>query len=111
MNRRQFLKLGAVTGGVFALGGAMRMAGRSAFAQSSAPPIVDRLVMTNVVDNIYDVCAKGGRLDTITVERIRGSIGVASPAAEHGLADHLEATRGSERREILLYLPLTERDL
>ncbi|PYO18001.1 MAG: hypothetical protein DMD85_22285, partial [Candidatus Rokuibacteriota bacterium] len=55
MNRRQFLKLGAVTGGVFALGGAIRTGGRSAFAQSAAPPIVDRLVMTNVVDNIYDV--------------------------------------------------------
>jgi TAT (twin-arginine translocation) pathway signal sequence len=32
MNRRQLLKLGAVTGGVFALGGAMRTGGRSAFA-------------------------------------------------------------------------------
>ena len=40
-------------------------------------------------------------LDTITVERIRGSIGVASPAAEHGLAYHLVSTRGSEQREIL----------
>src|SRR2546428_3311165 len=108
MNRRQFLKLGAVTGGVFALGGAMRMAGRSAFAQSSAPPIVDRLVMTNVVDNIYDVFAKAGKLDTITVERIRTSIGVPSPAAEHGLAYHLDSTRGSERREILLDFSLTE---
>ena len=108
MNRRQFLKLGAVTGGVFALGGAMRMADRSAFAQSSAPPIVDRLVMTNVVDNIYDVFAKAGKLDTITVERIRTSIGVPSPAAEHGLAYHLDSTRGSERREILLDFSLTE---
>src|SRR5437870_5430699 len=82
MNRRQFLKLGAVTGGVFALGGSIRAGGRSAFAQSAALPIVERLVMTNVVDNIYDVFAKGGKLDTITVERMRGSIGVASPAAE-----------------------------
>src|SRR6266571_6246207 len=111
MNRRQFLKLGAVTGGVFALGGAMRMAGRSAFAQSSAPPIVDRLVMTNVVDNIYDVFAKAGKLDTITVERIRTSIGGPSPAAEHGLAYHLESLRGSERRDILLDFSLTERNL
>src|SRR5262249_31300587 len=111
MNRRQFLKLGAVTGGVFELGGAMRIRGRSAFAQSTTPPIVDRLVMTNVVDNIYDVFAKAGKLDTITVERIRGSIGVPSPAAEHGLAYHLESTRGSDRREILLDFSLTERTL
>src|SRR4029450_10433948 len=96
MERRQFLKLGVVTGGVFALGGAMRPGGRSAFAQSTATPIVDRLVLTNVVDNIYDVFAKGGTLDTITVERMRGSIGVASPAAEHGLAYHLESAGGGE---------------
>jgi len=111
MNRRRFLKLGAVTGGVFALGGAMRTGGRPVFAQSTAPPTVDRLVMTNVVDNIYDVFAKDGRLDTITVERIRGSIGVPSPVAEHGLAYHLDSTRGSEHREILLDFALTERNL
>src|SRR4029450_14007802 len=100
MERRQFLTLGVGTGGVFALGGAMRPGGRSAFAQSTATPIVDRLVMTNVVDNIYDVFAKGGTLDTITVERMRGSIGVASPAAEHGLAYHLESARGGAPRRI-----------
>ena len=43
MNRRQFLKLGAVTGGVFALGGVTRIASRSASAQSGAVPTVDRL--------------------------------------------------------------------
>ena len=111
MNRRQFLALGAVTGGVFALGGVMRTGGRFALAQTAAPPTVDRLVMTNVVDNIYDVFAKSGKLDTITVDRVRSSIGVASPAAEHGLAYHLESTRGSERREILLDFSLTERVL
>jgi 7,8-dihydropterin-6-yl-methyl-4-(beta-D-ribofuranosyl)aminobenzene 5'-phosphate synthase len=110
MNRRQFLKLGAATGGVFALGGAMRTASRSAVAQST-PPVVDRLVMTNVVDNIYDIFAKAGKLDTITVERTRASIGGASPAAEHGLAYHLESMHGSERREILLDFSLTERTL
>ena len=108
MNRRQFLALGAVTGGVFAFGRTMRSGGRPAFAQSSSTPVVDRLVMTNVVDNIYDVFAKDGKLDTITVERIRSSIGVPSPAAEHGLAYHLESTRGSERREILLDFSLTQ---
>src|SRR5215470_120358 len=111
MNRRRFLKLGAVTGGVFALGGAMRTGGRPVFAQSTIPPTVDRLVITNVVDNIYDVFAKAGKLDTITVERIRGSIGVPSPVAEHGLAYHLGSTRGSEHREILLDFALTERNL
>jgi len=54
MNRRQFLKLGAVTGGAVALGGVMRVAGCLALAQSSAMPTVDRLVLTTAVDNVYD---------------------------------------------------------
>jgi 7,8-dihydropterin-6-yl-methyl-4-(beta-D-ribofuranosyl)aminobenzene 5'-phosphate synthase len=109
MNRRQFLTLGAVTGGVFALGGVTRIAGRSASAQSRVPT-VDRLVMTNVVDNIYDIFAKGGRLDTITVERT--PLGAGAPLlAEHGLAYQLESTRGGELREVLLDFSLTELNL
>jgi 7,8-dihydropterin-6-yl-methyl-4-(beta-D-ribofuranosyl)aminobenzene 5'-phosphate synthase len=108
MQRRQFLILGAAATSTFALSGGARLV-RHAAAQS-APPSVDRLVMTCVVDNIYDVFAKGGRLDTITVQRTpltRGS----SLLAEHGLAYHLESTRGAERREILLDFALTERNL
>lgn len=108
MQRRQFLILGAAATSTFALSGGARLV-RHAAAQS-APPSVDRLVMTCVVDNIYDIFAKGGRLDTITVQRTpltRGS----SLLAEHGLAYHLESTRGAERREILLDFALTERNL
>jgi len=101
MNRRQFLKLGAVTGGTVALGGVWRMGGRAALAQSGAVPTVDRLVMTSVVDNIYDIFAKGGKLDTITVQRTPPP-GGRPLLAEHGLAYHLESIRGAERREILL---------
>jgi 7,8-dihydropterin-6-yl-methyl-4-(beta-D-ribofuranosyl)aminobenzene 5'-phosphate synthase len=101
MNRRQVLKLGAVTGGAVALGGAWRLGGRPAAAQSSAVPTVDRLVMTTVVDNIYDIFAKGGKLDTITVQRTPPPLG-RPLVAEHGLAYHLESVRGQERREILL---------
>jgi TAT (twin-arginine translocation) pathway signal sequence len=43
MNRRQVLKLGAVTGGAVALGGVWRLGGRPALAQSGAMPTVDRL--------------------------------------------------------------------
>ncbi|HEV2055332.1 MAG TPA: MBL fold metallo-hydrolase [Methylomirabilota bacterium] len=101
MNRRQFLKLGAVTGGAVALGGVTRIGSRAALAQSGAVPTVDRLVMTNVVDNIYDIFAKGGKLDTITVQRTPPPAGHPL-LAEHGLAYHLESIRGPERREILL---------
>jgi 7,8-dihydropterin-6-yl-methyl-4-(beta-D-ribofuranosyl)aminobenzene 5'-phosphate synthase len=110
MNRRQVLKLGAVTGGVFALGGMTRMGGRRASAQSVAVPTVDRLVMTNVVDNIYDIFAKGGQLDSLTVQRTPLAAGAAL-LAEHGLAYHLESLRGGERREVLLDFSLTELNL
>jgi len=69
MNRRQLLTLGAVASGTYAMDGFSRLGRRPAGAQISAPPTVDRLVLTNVVDNIYDVFAKGGRLDAITVQR------------------------------------------
>ena len=52
MHRRQFLKLGAIASGTFALGGVGRIGSRAASAQSGMVPTVDRLVMTNVVDNI-----------------------------------------------------------
>jgi metal-dependent hydrolase (beta-lactamase superfamily II) len=62
---------------------------------------VDRLIMTNVVDNIYDIFAKGGKLDTITVQRAPFAFGVATPLAEFELAYHLESLRGAERREVI----------
>ena len=111
MERRQFLRLGAVASGVVALGGIGRGRRGIAAAQSVAIPTVDRLVMTNVVDNIYDIFAKGGKLDTITVQRAPFSFGVATPVAEFGLAYHLESLRGAERREVLLDFSLTEKNL
>jgi len=106
MNRRHFLTLGAVASGTFALGGVTRLGGRPAVAQPSAPPTVDRLVLTNVVDNFYDVFARGGRLDTLTVERT--PLGPSPLLAEHGLAYHIDSTRGGERRQILLDFALTD---
>src|SRR5438445_94189 len=110
MKRREFLKLGAVATGTFAVAGTLRVGGRAALAQSGAVPAVDRLVMTNVVDNVYDIFAKGGKLDTISVQRTPLERG-GTLLAEHGLAYHLESLRGSERREVLLDFSLTERNL
>jgi 7,8-dihydropterin-6-yl-methyl-4-(beta-D-ribofuranosyl)aminobenzene 5'-phosphate synthase len=110
MRRREFLTLGAIAGTTFAVGGVLRTGGRVASAQSASVPGVDRLVLTNVVDNIYDIFAKGGKLDTIAVERAPGIAG-RTLLAEHGLAYHLESFRGGERREILLDFAFTERSL
>ena len=95
MHRRQVLALGAIGSGVFALAGLTRLGSRGAVAQTVPVPTVDRLVMTNVVDNVYDIFAKGGKLDTVTVQR--APLSVQAPLlAEHGLAYHLESVRGSE---------------
>src|SRR5262245_34909163 len=92
------------------MGGLTRFGGR-AVAQSPSVPTVDRLVMTNIVDNVYDVFAKAGKLESISVERAGLRIGADSLLAEHGLAYHLESVRGPERRQILLDFSLTERNL
>ena len=109
MNRRQLLKLGFVASGTFAVAGLARLGTRTASAQIGSVPTVDRLVLTNVVDNIYDVFAKAGRLDTITVQRT--PVGPAPLLAEHGLAYHIESHRGAEQRQILLDFSLTDINL
>lgn len=106
MNRRRFLTLGVGASGTLALGGGARTGGRPAAARPSTPPTVDRLVLTNVVDNLYDVFARDGRLDTVTLERT--PLGSTTLLAEHGLAYHIECTRGGERRQILLDFGLTD---
>lgn len=111
MNRREFLALGAVSTGIVAIGGLTGIRRGVVSAQTSVPT-VDRLVLTNVVDNIYDIFAKGGKLDMIAVQRTPlGRSGEMQLAAEHGLAYHLESTRGGEKQEILLDFSLTERNL
>ena len=111
MDRRRFLKLSAVATGTFAVGGVTAIARRPARAQTLTVPSVDRLVMTNAVDNLYDVFAKAGKLDTITVQRTPLPTRDWTLLAEHGLAYHLESQRGGERREILLDFSLTELNL
>ncbi len=110
MQRRTFLRLGAITSGALFLGGLGRGGQTSVTAAQSAVPTVDRLIMTNVVDNVYDVFVRGGRMGDVMVQRspLTG-LANASPKllAEHGLAYHLESTRGAERAEILLDFGLT----
>jgi hypothetical protein len=51
MHRREFLKLGAVAGGTILLGGAGRFG--SSLDAPREIPTTDRLVLTNVVDNVF----------------------------------------------------------
>ncbi len=77
-------------------------------------PVVDQLILTCVVDNSYDIFAKGGKFGALTVHRTPVPYPYGSGAmllAEHGLAYHLESTRGAERKQILLDFSLTTRSL
>lgn len=114
MERRRFLKLGMVMGGTIVLGGVNRFGRSLARAAGTAIPTVDQLVMTNTVDNIYDVFAKGGKMGDVMVQRtpLPSPMGSAPMLlAEFGLAYHLESVRGAERKEILLDFSLLERSL
>jgi nitrous oxide reductase len=86
MNRRQFLKLSALAGGAIAFGGPARGWWSTATAQPATVPTVDRVVMTVVVDNVYDIFAKGGKLGTITVQGapfVRAGTRCASTVSRH----------------------------
>ncbi|MGH9514807.1 MAG: MBL fold metallo-hydrolase [Terriglobales bacterium] len=112
MHRREFLKLGAISGGTVLLGGTGRFG--SLWAANKEIPTVDRLVMTNMVDNVYDIFAKGGKIGNIAVTRNNlpfPSGSDVSLLSEHGLAFHLQSFRGAEEKQILLDFALTPRTL
>jgi 7,8-dihydropterin-6-yl-methyl-4-(beta-D-ribofuranosyl)aminobenzene 5'-phosphate synthase len=108
MRRREFLKLGVVAGGTVFLGGTGRFG--TLVGAPNEIPSVDRLVLTNLVDNVYDVYAKGGKIGNVTVTRNTLPFPYGSDAmllSEHGLAYHLQSFRGGEEKQILLDFALT----
>jgi 7,8-dihydropterin-6-yl-methyl-4-(beta-D-ribofuranosyl)aminobenzene 5'-phosphate synthase len=114
MERRRFLKLGMVMGGTIVLGDVHRFGQSLASAAGMAIPTVDQLVMTSVVDNIYDVFTKGGKMGDVMVQRTPLPWPVGSRPmllTEHGLAYHLASVRGAERKEILLDFAWTMQSL
>ncbi|MGA7624425.1 MAG: MBL fold metallo-hydrolase [Candidatus Acidiferrales bacterium] len=112
MHRREFLKLGAVASGTILLGGTGRAG--SSLAAPKEIPSADQLVLTNLVDNIYDVFAKGGKIGNLTITRNTLPFPYGSDVSllsEHGLAFHLQSFRGAEEKQILLDFALTPRTL
>src|SRR5260370_10600295 len=112
MHRREILKVGARAGGEILLGGTGGF--RSLLAAPKEIPTVDRLVMTNLVDNIYDIFAKSGKLGNVNVKRNNLPFPYGSDVtllSEHGLAYHLQSFRGAEEKQILLDFALTPHTL
>jgi 7,8-dihydropterin-6-yl-methyl-4-(beta-D-ribofuranosyl)aminobenzene 5'-phosphate synthase len=71
----------------------------------SAPPEVDRLTVTVVVDNFYDALVKSAKVGTIDVMRSGLGLGTDLPRQLHsewGLGLHLQSTRADETRTYLL---------
>jgi hypothetical protein len=110
LNRRGFLVLGAVTGSTFFLGGCGTLGKAPLKAELADVPTVDQLILTSVVDNIYDGFAPANKFDNLTVSRTPNSFQYP-PLAEHGLAFHLVSARGTEHKQVLLDFAFTWRTL
>src|SRR5262249_6475729 len=110
VTRRGFLVLGAVASSTFFMGGCNVRGNAPAKPLLSDVPTVDQLILTAVVDNVYDAFAKAQKTDSLTVQRTPNS-GPSPLLAERGLAFHLASTRGGERKQVLLDFALTWRTL
>lgn len=106
LTRRHFLQAGAVVAGTVFLGGRDWRSGPSAArAQTLALPVVDRLAVRVVVDNVHDVTVPGGKIGNVEVQRVGWGLGPnlgKELHSEFGLGFHLESRRGSETRGYLL---------
>jgi 7,8-dihydropterin-6-yl-methyl-4-(beta-D-ribofuranosyl)aminobenzene 5'-phosphate synthase len=103
------MKLGAVAGGIFVVGGWSRLGAAARAAVPLAIPTVERLILTSAVDNVYDAILAGQRFGNVDVQRL--PLRTTPPAAEHGLALHLDSFRGDERRQVLVDFGLTSQSL
>lgn len=95
--RRDFLRTGAVLGGVVVLGAPLAPFASPARASLSNVPVVDRLTVTGLVDAYFDLLARNEQRPTMQVKRGRGLI-----HAQHGLSLFLESTRGGETKHAML---------
>jgi len=122
LSRRDALRLGALAGGVLLTGSLMGCDSEPAAAKAtghqpgsgdatavrvsdSAPPVVDRLAITVVVDNYYDAITKSAKVGTVDVARSGLALGNDLPRqlkSEWGLGLHLQSTRADETRTYLL---------
>lgn len=127
LSRRDVLRLGALFGGTLLAGGTLmgcdsKSAGAKATAKGvahqpgsgdavalrpgeGAPPVVDRVTVTVVVDSYYDGTSKTDKVGNVKVERTGLAHGEELPRqlkSEWGLGLHLASARADETRNYLL---------
>jgi 7,8-dihydropterin-6-yl-methyl-4-(beta-D-ribofuranosyl)aminobenzene 5'-phosphate synthase len=127
LSRRDVLRLGALFGGTLLAGGTlMGCDSKTASAKGttkgfvhspgsgdaaplrpgeSAPPLVDRVTVTVVVDSYYDGTSKIDKVGNVKVERTGLAHGEQLPRqlrSEWGLGMHLTSAQGDETRNYLL---------
>jgi 7,8-dihydropterin-6-yl-methyl-4-(beta-D-ribofuranosyl)aminobenzene 5'-phosphate synthase len=127
LSRRDVLRLGAVAGGALIAGTLAGCESKSSAAKApehqpgsgdaaalrisdSAPPVVDRLAVTVVVDSVFDALVKSAKVGSVDVMRSGLGLGPDLPRqlqSQWGLGLHLQSTRGDETRTYLLDYGLT----
>lgn len=89
-----------LAGGIFS-----NIRAASAQALTGAPPEVDRLAVRVVTDSYQHAFEASGKFGDVTVQRYLFGLSKDAPRTlqnEWGLSLHLESTRGSETRQILV---------
>ena len=95
MNRREFLKASAITGGVLMAGDILR--GPSSIAHGSVKlPEIEKVVITVIADNYYDTL----RPSTKFAQRFYIGPGTCIHA-EHGLSYHIEAVVNGKSHDFM----------
>ena len=101
IDRRDFLRASAVLGGTVLVGIPLWRSGRwLAQAQTSAPPVVDRLAVRVIVDNAHDVTVRSAKIGNVEVQRVGWGLGPnfgKELHSEFGLGVHLESQRGDRK--------------
>ena len=102
--RRNFLQRSAKIGGsLLACASPFECLAHSASAQIEAP-VVDQLVIREIVDNSHDIFLRGAEFPGLGVQR-PGNPGAQQGRtleSEWGLAMHIESRKGAEKRRYLL---------
>lgn len=116
--RRRLLRAGGGSLALLAAGGLFggRVAQARALASAADVPVVDKLAVRVVTDSYHHAFEPGRTQGPVLVQRLGFAVAPRTPPQrtlqnEWGLALHLESTRGSETRQVLVDFAYTSETL